>query len=63
MPNDENVDSCLQDLKMSHDKLVDLILKEEDDLISDHHKFIENTINSGKTPRTSYSQRAGETQT
>lgn len=47
MPTEEPVDSDLQDLKMNHDKLVDLILKEEDDLISDHHKFIENTINSG----------------
>jgi kinesin family protein 2/24 len=38
----------LPELKFKHEKLVDLILEEEDELISTHHRFIENTINSGK---------------
>jgi kinesin family member 2/24 len=38
----------LKDLKIRHERLVDLILKEEDDLIAAHHRFIENTINSVK---------------
>ena len=47
-PTEEPYDPGLADLKTNHDQLVDLILREEDDLISKHHKFIENTINSGK---------------
>lgn len=42
----DNVD--LGDLKARHERLVDLILEEEDELIASHHKFIENTINSSK---------------
>jgi hypothetical protein len=38
----------LRELKIRHERLVDLILKEEDDLIATHHRFIENTINSVK---------------
>ena len=38
----------LEDLKVRHERLVDLILEEEDHLIASHHKFIENTINSSK---------------
>ena len=38
----------LKELKIRHERLVDLILNEEDELISAHHKFIENTINSVK---------------
>lgn len=38
----------LEDLKVRHERLVDLILEEEDHLIAAHHKFIENTINSSK---------------
>jgi hypothetical protein len=47
MPNEVN-GADLQDLKHRHERLVDLILKEEDDLIASHHKFIESTINSGR---------------
>jgi hypothetical protein len=39
----------VQELKQRHERLVDVILKEEDDLISSHQSFIENTINSGKS--------------
>jgi len=46
---DENFSSFnLEELKMQHERLVDLILKEEDDLIATHHKSINNTINSVK---------------
>ena len=44
---EEEVNSDLHDLKSRHEKLVDTILKEEDDLISSHHNFIESTITSG----------------
>lgn len=37
----------LEDLKSQHERLVDLILNEEDELIASHHKFIESTISSG----------------
>lgn len=39
--------TSLEDLKSQHEKLVDLILNEEDELIASHHKYIENTISSG----------------
>lgn len=46
---DEEMDqSDLNELKSRHEKLVDLILEEEDELIAAHHKFIESTINSIK---------------
>ena len=45
---DELQQDDLQDLKSRHERLVDTILKEEDDLIAAHHRFIENTINSIK---------------
>lgn len=45
---DEFHQDDLQDLKSRHERLVDTILKEEDDLIAAHHRFIENTINSSK---------------
>ena len=41
-------DASIDELKNRHEKLVDMILEEEDELISAHEKFIENTINSGK---------------
>mmetsp|Transcript_16028 Transcript_16028/g.14007 ORF Transcript_16028/g.14007 Transcript_16028/m.14007 type:complete len:168 (+) Transcript_16028:36-539(+) len=44
----EDTDQDLHELKGKHEKLVDLILKEEDDLIHQHHKFIEDTITSVK---------------
>jgi len=40
--------ASLEDLKSQHEKLVDLILNEEDELIASHHKYIENTISSSK---------------
>lgn len=40
--------ASLEDLKVQHERLVDKILKEEDDLISNHHKSINKTINSVK---------------
>jgi hypothetical protein len=40
--------ASLEDLKSQHEKLVDLILNEEDELIASHHKFIETTISSSK---------------
>lgn len=46
--NHEHNEGDLHNLKGRHEQLVDLILKEEDDLIAYHHKFIENTITSGK---------------
>lgn len=48
IPNEEFNEGDLHNLKGRHEQLVDLILKEEDDLIAYHHKFIENTITSGK---------------
>jgi hypothetical protein len=44
----ENDGMELPELKQKHERLVDLILEEEDELISNHHRFIETTINSGK---------------
>lgn len=38
----------LSDLKSKHERLVDTILEEEDNLITSHHNFIEITINSSK---------------
>jgi hypothetical protein len=40
----------LEELKGQHEKLVDQILKEEDQLIANHHKSINSTINSGTFP-------------
>ena len=40
--------ASLEDLKSQHEKLVDLILNEEDELIASHHKYIENTISSSE---------------
>lgn len=46
---DDNLSGAeLKDLKIRHERLVDLILKEEDDLIAAHHRLIESTINSVK---------------
>mmetsp|Transcript_1416 Transcript_1416/g.1623 ORF Transcript_1416/g.1623 Transcript_1416/m.1623 type:complete len:131 (-) Transcript_1416:54-446(-) len=44
----ESEDLNLDDLKNQHEKLVDVILNEEDQLISAHHQLIESTINSIK---------------
>lgn len=46
--DEEMEQSDLNELKSRHEKLVDLILEEEDELIAAHHKFIEATINSIK---------------
>lgn len=51
-PHLEEVDDLdyldLGELKMKHERLVDKILQEEDNLINNHHGFIESTINSSK---------------
>lgn len=44
----ESEDLNLDDLKNQHEKLVDVILNEEDQLISAHHQLIESTINSSR---------------
>lgn len=48
LEEDLTADVDLQDLKVQHERLVDTILQEEDELIDAHQKFIETTINSSK---------------
>ena len=48
IPYEDDNSTELHELKSRHEKLVDTILREEDDLIASHHKFIEGTITSGE---------------
>lgn len=51
MPSGDHDDfsgANLEELKSQHERLVDLILKEEDQLIANHHKSINSTISSVK---------------